>query len=221
MSLPDIGTPAPRDDLRPLREQVRDVLRARILDGTLLPGTRIYEREVAAEHGVSRVPVREAIRMLEAEGLVAVAPRRGVVVRELARKDVEDLFDLREALEVLESRLAARRASPAGVRRLRWLVDEARHSLAAGEVVEMNRANAAFHEEIARLADNPALSTVLEPVSTRLRWNYAQNAEPERVLAEHEALLDAIAAGDVDRAGEMSLHHVRAARRMVLGAVRS
>lgn len=209
---PDLG------DLRPLWEQIRDAIRARIVQGVMAPGSRVVEREIAAEHGISRAPVREAIRLLEAEGFVSVRPGRGVVVRELARKEVEDLFDLREVLEVFEARLAAERARPADVRRLRWLVDEARHRGALNELQEVSEANIEFHEEIARLADNSALTKALEPVAAQLRWNYAQTAEPERVLAEHEALLAAIAGHDADRAAEVALKHVREARRIALEA---
>jgi DNA-binding GntR family transcriptional regulator len=88
----------------PLRDQTRDVIRQRIINGRLSPGTRIVERELGAELQVSRVPVREALRMLESEGFLEVVPRRGVVVKTLTRRDVEELFDVRVSLEVLENR---------------------------------------------------------------------------------------------------------------------
>src|SRR5437899_11279298 len=97
-----------------LRDQVCEDLRDRIISGRLAPGDRLVERDVAEEFGVSRVPVREAIRILLGEGfLTALSPRRIVVTRH-DRKDVENLFDLREALEVLAARPAAERADTTG-----------------------------------------------------------------------------------------------------------
>ena len=92
---------------RPLRETVRDTLRTRIFEGHYAPGTRLVERDLAAEFNVSRLPVREALRMLRQEGLIRDRASRGMEVSGLSAKDVEDLFDVRQSLEVLACRLAA------------------------------------------------------------------------------------------------------------------
>ncbi len=97
---------------RPLREVIRDTLRARVFEGHYAPGTRLIERDLAAEFNVSRLPVREALRMLVQEGILAERASRGSVVASLSEKDVEDLFDVRLSLEVLACRLAAQRAPP-------------------------------------------------------------------------------------------------------------
>ena len=104
-----------QDKDRPLRETVRDTLRTRIFEGHYAPGTRLVERDLAAEFNVSRLPVREALRMLRQEGLIRDrgCPRR-IEVSALSPKDVEDLFDVRQSLEVLACRLAAARATEAG-----------------------------------------------------------------------------------------------------------
>nr|WP_254896839.1 GntR family transcriptional regulator [Amycolatopsis sp. Hca4] len=116
-----------RQPLAATRQRVREELRERILTGRLRPGDRLVERELAEDLGVSRVPVREAIRSLEAEGFLVVQSPRRVVVRQLARVDVEELFDVREALEGLAAGLAASRASAAELKRLeRALADAAR-----------------------------------------------------------------------------------------------
>ena len=201
----------------PLRERVRREVQERISDGRLRPGDRLYEQELAADFGVSRVPVREAIRMLQSEGLVEVAPhRRGVFVRSLDRHQVEELFDVREALEALAARLAADRASASDVQRLGALAAQSRDALAGGDVDAMSRANTEFHDRLVALSGNELLAAMLEPLHGRLAWLFRLNLEPERVCREHAELHAAIAAGDGDRAAELALGHVRASRAMVL-----
>lgn len=201
----------------PLRDQVRQELHARIADGRLRPGDRIFEQELAAELGISRVPVREAIRMLQSEGFVDVLPRRkGVFVRGLDREQVRELFEVREALEVSAARLAAERADPGGVAQLAQLARQARSAHEAGDVEAMSSTNASFHDKLVALAGNSLLASMLEPLHGRLAWLFRMNLEPERVCAEHEELQAAIAAGDVAMAAEVAQRHVLSSRRMVL-----
>nr|WP_228046161.1 GntR family transcriptional regulator [Saccharopolyspora sp. HNM0983] len=198
-------------------EQVRRALRARIAEGRLQPGDRIYEQDIAAEFGVSRVPVREAIRRLQGDGLVEVRDRRrGVFVRSLGRRQIEELFDVREALEALAAERAAERAGPDGAARLGALVEQARRSLQRGDLAAMTEANAAFHDELVAASGHELLAGVLEPLHGRLAYLFRLNREPERVCAEHEQLHEAIAAGDAARAGALARAHAAASRRMVL-----
>lgn len=201
----------------PLRDQVRDELQARISDGRLRPGDRVYEQDVAAEFGVSRVPVREAIRMLQSEGLVEVQPRRrGVFVRSLDRKQLQELFDVREALEVLAAKLAAEHGDAETTRRLGELSARAKRAWEDGEIDAMSVANAEFHSQLVTLSGNELLTSMLEPLHGRLAWLFRLNKEPERVCAEHEELHAAIASGDVERAAERARQHVQSSRVMVL-----
>jgi DNA-binding GntR family transcriptional regulator len=204
------------DDLRPLRDQIRERLRAWIIDGRLEPGTPIRERDLAEQFGVSRLPIREAIRMLEVEGFVQTQARRGAIVRSLHRHDVEEVFDVREALEVLEARLAAQRIDATGARRLRWLIEESEHASAADDRERFTQINAEFHEEIARAAGNRTLTAALMPLAGRLQWNQAQNAHPERILGEHRSLAQAISDHDADRAATEARRHVRSRRQLLL-----
>ncbi|MGZ0152893.1 GntR family transcriptional regulator [Kribbella sp. WER1] len=203
-------------DPRSLRDQVRQILRNWIVSGRLQPGVRLRELEVAEELGISRVPVREAIAMLEAEGLLTSVPRRGVLVKQLQVKDIEDLFDIREALEALVARRAATRATTADIRRTRWLLEEARHALEDGDDQALAAANLGFHEAITELADNPPLSAMLEPVGVRLRWHFATDRDSLTVLSEHTQLLDAIANRDPDLASTLATDHVRATRAAIV-----
>lgn len=193
----------------PLRDQIREQLRKRIIDGRLAPGARLVERELAAELGVSRVPVREAVRMLESEGFVQVVPRRGVVVKQLSRTDVEELFDVRESLEVLATRRAAENSRPADLRRLAQHLKKARRALDAGKIEQFGDANEAFHDEIIALARNQLLAGMLEPLQGRLHWLFRQIDNPEGLWEEHRRLYDAIASGDPELATIQALSHVR------------
>lgn len=200
----------------PLRDQVYERLRHQIIDGTLRPGTKLVERELAAELGVSRVPVREAVRRLETEGFVQVVPRKGVVIRQLSRKNVEELYDVREALEVLATRRAAENSGPADRRRLNQHLTQARRALDAGKIERFGAANEAFHDEIIALARNELLAEMLEPLQGRLHWLFRQIDDPESLLDEHRRLYDAIASGDPDVAGARALEHVRINRAIAL-----
>ncbi|MQA97506.1 MAG: FCD domain-containing protein, partial [Streptosporangiales bacterium] len=165
---------------------------------------------------VSRVPVGEAIRILISEGfLEALSPRR-IVVRQLSRRDVVQLFDVREALEVLATRLATERADPAGLARLGRLVERARQATLSGRPDRISRANADFHHHIVALADNELLGSVLEPLEGRLRWLFQQVDDPGRLWQEHQELYEAITSGDAEAAAALSLVHVRQYRAIAL-----
>ncbi|MFI8997768.1 GntR family transcriptional regulator [Streptomyces sp. NPDC053542] len=199
-----------------LRDQVCEDLRDRIITGRLAPGDRLVERDLAEEFGVSRVPVREAIRILLGEGfLIAASPRR-IVVKSHDRKDVENLFDLREALEVLAVRRAAERADATGLATLARLLENARRATLSGKPERISRANAAFHHQIMELADNELLATTVEPLEGRLRWLFQQIDEPGTLWEEHRQLHEAIAAHDAEAAAAASLSHVRHYRDVAL-----
>lgn len=192
-----------------LRDKVCEGLRDRIITGRLKPGDRLVERDVAEEFGVSRVPVREAIRILTSEGfLQALSPRR-IVVKELSRHDVENLFDMREALEVLAVRRAAERRTDAQLNLLGDLLEEARRATLSGRPERISRANTAFHHHIVELSGNELLATTLESLEGRLRWLFQQIDDPGPLWDEHRVLYEAIAAADADAAAACSLHHIR------------
>lgn len=201
---------------RPLRIQVRDELRERIATGELAPGDRLIERDLADRLGVSRVPVREAIRMLEVEGLVRTVPRKGVVVDTMSRRDVEELFDVREALEVMLCKRAAENGSEDGYAELKHLLGEARRAVETEDRSGIAKANAAFHEKIIVLANNAALASMMEPLGSRMRWLFAQTDDPSQTVDEHEQLFAAIASRDADAAAACAAEHVETNRRHVL-----
>jgi DNA-binding GntR family transcriptional regulator len=205
---------------RPLRDKVVDELRRRIIDGGYPPGHRLTEERLAEDFGVSRNPVREAIRVLEAEGFLIAQPRRGAVVATMTVRDVEDLFDVRLSLEVLAARLAAQRAGAAGAARLDRLLAKARGTKRLSDLAALNTQ---FHAEICALAGNDLLSGIMESLHGRVQWIYRQSVDVRapHSWAEHAGLADAIRAGDATAAGAAARTHVLAARRTALALARA
>ncbi|MFH8250622.1 GntR family transcriptional regulator [Microbacterium sp. B2969] len=197
---------------QPLRERVRDLIRDRIVRGEFAPGDRLVERVLAEELGVSRVPVREALNLLKGEGFVQDVPRRGVIVTMLSRDDLDDLFEVREALEVQSARLACLRASDAELAALADLARQADEALAAGDRDRLSDCNEAFHDAIPRLAHNRILATTLEPLEGRLHWLLRQNRSPGVLMDEHRELVQALTARDPERAEEIARRHVHTSR---------
>ncbi|MGW0820529.1 GntR family transcriptional regulator [Streptomyces sp. NPDC002845] len=198
------------EPLGAVRERVLGTLRQDIIAGRLRPGDRLVERELADRFGVSRVPVREAIRALVAEGFVLFETPRRTVVRRLTATDVAELFELREALEVYTAGLAASRATPESLAGLAALLEQAAIATEAGDAETITDVNTRFHDGILAMAGNSLLISVMEPVDGRLRWLTRQNEEWPQLLTEHRELYEAIASGDPERARAHALSHVRA-----------
>ncbi|TGB15401.1 GntR family transcriptional regulator [Streptomyces sp. MZ04] len=192
-----------------LRDQVCEGIRDRIISGQLRPGDRLLERDVAEEFNVSRIPVREAIRVLLSEGFLEAASPRKIVVKQLSFQDVLDLFDLREALEVLAVRRATERAEKPQLDALRRLLDSAEKATRTGRPDRISRANTSFHHHIVEIAGNAILADTLQPLEGRMRWLFQQVDDPATVWEEHQALYEAIAARDIDLAADRALRHVR------------
>lgn len=218
-SLPPPGPdllPALGSAHRSLRDQVADVVRERIVGGDLPPGTRLVERVLAEGLGVSRVPVRDALNLLKGEGFVTQEPRRGVVVARLLRKDIEELFDVRLALEVLAVRLATERATPDELKALKKALSRSAKALKANDTATLGHTNQAFHDAITAMAHNDLLISLLEPLEGRLHWLLRQNNNPRPLHREHVALYESIASGDSDLAGRVAAQHVRTSRELCL-----
>jgi DNA-binding GntR family transcriptional regulator len=200
----------------PLRDQVREEIRNRITDGAVTPGTKLVERELAAELGVSRIPVREALRMLETEGFVQVVPRKGVVVRELSREDVEELFDVRQALEVLACRRAAERATTVELATMRQILDSGEQAVHENNRAGVKQSNEAFHDTLIKMTHNRLLAGILDPLQGRLHWLFAQSEDLNELVAEHRGLYKAILARDPEKAAALALEHVQINRAIAI-----
>ena len=216
----DVGTIG--EGHRPLRDKVVEELRRRIVDGVYAPGDRLTEDRLAEAFGVSRNPVREAIRVLESEGFVVVQPRRSAVVATLSAQDVRDLFDVRLVLEPLAARLAADRAGPAAGAALQELVRAARAAAGARALDRVAELNTRFHATVSDYSGNLLLRSISGMLHARLQWVYRLSAA-HRVVhswAEHETLVAAIEAGDGEKAAAAAAEHVRNAQAAALTLAR-
>lgn len=197
---------------KPLRDIVGDELRAEIFDGRLQPGERLVERDLAERFSASRHPVREALRMLQREGLVESLPSRGLVVTGLDEKQVSELFGIREALEVLAVREATVRIAGGVPHELGSILAAAAQAIADGDDDAAHAANARFHDEIITLAGNELLQDILQPLLGRLHWLFRQILDLDLVNQEHARLYEAMAAGDPELAATIARDHVIAYR---------
>jgi DNA-binding GntR family transcriptional regulator len=185
---------------RTLHDEVVDRVRTLVIEGQLAPGSRIHESQLGNALGVSRTPLREALKVLASEGLIELVPGRGAVVKRLTHKDVRDMLDVLVALETLAGRLACRNATDSDIGRLRALHDEMMALYAAGNRLEYYWRNQAIHAGLAALSGNALLGSLHHAISARLkRIRFIGNEEPDKwagAVAEHEAMIAALEARD-------------------------
>ena len=145
----------------PLRDVVFNTLREAILRGDLKPGERLMELQLASSLGVSRTPIREAIRMLQQEGLAVTVPRKGAEVAKMTEKDMEDVLKIREALEILEVQLACDSIENEQLMLLEEKVEKFRIVVKTGEIKQIAEADIEFHDMLYNAAQNPKLVVML------------------------------------------------------------
>lgn len=180
----------------PLRDVVFQTLRQAILRGELKPGERLMEIHLAQKLGVSRTPVREAIRKLELDGLVLMIPRKGAVVAEITVSDLEDVLEVRMALEELAVKHACRRITQEQLKELTVLAEEFRKSLQGGDVGACAQADMAFHDAIYESTGNNRLIQILNNLRERMyryRMEYLKDQQSHaQLLKEHEEICRAL-----------------------------
>lgn len=207
----------------PLRDVVFNTLRQAILKGELKPGERLMEIVLAEKLGVSRTPIREAMRKLELEGLVVMIPRRGAQVANITEKDLNDVLEVRIALENVAIEKACTRMSKEDMGRLWLAAKEFERTMAEGNLVRLAEADVAFHEIIYRASDNKRLNQVLNNLREqiyRYRVEYLKEEETRNVLVkEHEELTKAIRQRDVKKAQEISFRHIENQRRAIIQSI--
>ena len=199
-------------------DAIADILREAILDGVLEPSTWLREEELAKELAVSRTPIREALGRLSVEGLVTITARQGAVVTPLSIEDVLDLFDVREPLEGLAARLAARHRAAADLQALERILAQMDQAAARRQVAELIKLNVTFHRAIRHAARNRFLDRFLAQAEQAYRpfgrVTYEFPGRIEAVLAEHRRILAAIAAGDEEDAERGAIEHLRRTREL-------
>lgn len=212
-------------DHRMKRDTVAEVLREAIFQGELSPGERLQEERLATLLEAGRGPVREALLKLEAEGLIVREPYKGARVAMPSRRDIEELFEVREVLEAMVTRQAAPHITREDIEQLRRIIDLRKNPESHGEVGVENL-NLAFHEVIYKRCPNRQLSAlVLQlwgrfPKSTwQLRSTDRNVDHVEQGTAEYSAILAAFEAGDADAAADSMVRHVRRARETLVELV--
>ena len=204
------------DSYIPLRVQVYDALRDAIVNGRLKAGDRIIEDRICSELGVSRSPIREALRRLEGEGLVTILPRQGAVVAELTDQDGANLFAVREVLEGLAARQAALHIAPAELSALERICVDMERAIASKEVTSIVELNTLFHDSIILASKNRWIKELVAGIKTQIRRIYRSSIEaPDRAaesLAEHRSIVEALKQGDAQRAENLAREHVLRAR---------
>ncbi len=206
----------------PLRLQVYRSLREAIVTGKLKPGERIVEDRICAELGVSRSPLREALRRLEGEGLVSILPRRGAVVTEVTDRDGVNLFAVREVLEGLAARQAARHITADELAELENVCREMAGRIQAKDATHIVVLNTQFHDLIAKASRNRWARDFLAAIRAQTRRIYRSSIEsPDRApnsLAEHLLILDALKTGDFEAAERLAREHVCKARDVAISS---
>ncbi|HXH81973.1 MAG TPA: GntR family transcriptional regulator [Candidatus Tectomicrobia bacterium] len=195
-----------------LANEIARHLRDAIVNGALAPGERLNELKLMRELSSSRSPVREAIRILEATGLVTVEPHRGARVRPVSDGELEEIFDVRLMIESHGLRRDVHRLTREAIAPLRRAVDEARAALGAGKVNRWHEASLRFHDGLVALAGNRHLVRLHEELKASLaRYQITiigPSGEPERFQAEHEAIVAALERGRPERAAELVGAHI-------------
>jgi DNA-binding GntR family transcriptional regulator len=194
---------------------IRDEVLAAILRGELAPGERITEPVIAARLGVSRVPVREALRDLEGTGLVESRKHSGVFVRQVSTQETMELYELRAVLDAHTGRCAAAEASPALVAVLQERLERMREAAAKKDVAAYYEANLYFHWDIVCAGGNQQIRDVYRGVVQRLHLARLKNLSSDlgmlESMREHQAIASAIAAGDAKACAALMENHVKSA----------
>ena len=196
----------------PLRDVVFNTLRKAILRGELNPGERLMEIQLANKLGVSRTPIREAIRKLELEGLVLMIPRKGAEVAQITEKNMQDVLEVRKALEELSVQLACERITPEQVEEMKMAAEDFRKVLKSGDVTKIAEADVKFHDIIFAATNNQRLITLLNNLREqmyRFRVEYLKQKECyPQLLEEHDKLIALISGGEVEEACELMGCHI-------------
>ena len=213
------------NEFLPLRDVVFNTLRQAILRGELKPGERLMEIQLANKLGVSRTPIREAIRKLELEGLVLMIPRRGAEVAEITEKSLRDVLEVRAALEELAVDLACDRISAEDIQSLKEAAKEFEAALQGGDVTEYAPADVKFHDIIYLATDNQRLIQLLYNLREqmyRYRVEYLKRTEVHPILlAEHEHIIECIEKHDKAAAKVAISTHIENQAKTVSDTIRT
>ena len=212
------------DEFLPLRDVVFNTLRQAILRGELKPGERLMEIHLANQLGVSRTPIREAIRKLELEGLVTMIPRRGAEVAQITEKSMNDVLEVRRALDALCVELACERITPEELDNLKEACGKFEQATQAGDIQEIARADVALHDIIVQATGNQRLIQLVNNLAEqmyRYRFEYIKDAsQHKRLVEEHRIIYESIRKKDKKTAAEAAKTHIDNQEKAIIRQIR-
>lgn len=212
------------NEFLPLRDVVFNTLRKAILTGELKPGERLMEIHLANRLGVSRTPIREAIRKLELEGLVTMIPRRGAEVAQITEKSLKDVLEVRRALDALCAELACDRISDGEKEKLRQACKEFEQATRTGDATTIAAADVAFHDIIVEATGNKRLIQLINNLSEqmyRYRFEYIKDESGhDNLVSEHRMIYESIIRQDKVKAAEAAKLHIDNQEKSVIRQIR-
>jgi DNA-binding GntR family transcriptional regulator len=205
---------------RPLREIVYEELKLLIVQGKIKPGMRLMEEELAEDMGVSRTPIREAIRKLEKEGLITIEPRRGAYVSQLSKQDMLEILEVRQNVEGFAAELAAKRITEEEKIKLKNIADEYEKAVSENDMAAMIKADTTFHHTIVEATRNKLLIQMVEQLQElvlRFRYLYYDNFKrSEKMAEEHKLIYQAVLEGNSDVAKESADVHISRLKDLIM-----
>lgn len=215
---------AASDNTSSLSSRVFEELEESILSGRIKPGENLIEMKLSSELGVSRTPVREAIRMLEQKGLVQIIPNKGAVVLGISEKDLADIYTIRMYIEGLASRLAAGNITDNQIRELSEIVDLQEYYSSKHSTSQIKDLDSRFHEKIYEYSDNRTLQHTLSDlhhmVQRYRQLSFAAEGRAEKAIEEHRQILQALACHDQDAAEKLTIQHISNAKDNLLQIIK-
>lgn len=212
------------DEFLPLRDVVFNTLRQAILTGELKPGERLMEIHLANKLGVSRTPIREAIRKLELEGLVTMIPRRGAEVAQITEKSMNDVLEVRRAMDALCVELACDRITLEELQELKKACDNFEAAVKTKDVKQIAQADVALHDIIVQATGNQRLIQLVNNLSEqmyRYRFEYIKDfSQHDRLVEEHKVIYQAIVKKDKETASNMAKVHIDNQKKAIIRQIR-
>lgn len=212
------------DEFLPLRDVVFNTLRQAILTGELKPGERLMEIHLANRLGVSRTPIREAIRKLELEGLVKMIPRRGAEVAQITEKSMNDVLEVRRAMDVLCVELACERISDEELERLKKACTDFEQAVKTKDAKRIAQADVALHDIILHATGNMRLIQLVNNLSEqmyRYRFEYIKDfSQHERLVEEHRIIYESLVQKDKETASQAAKTHIDNQKKAIIRQIR-
>ena len=213
------------DDFLPLRDVVFNTLRKAILTGELKPGERLMEIHLANRLGVSRTPIREAIRKLELEGLVTMIPRRGAEVAQITEKSMNDVLEIRRALDALCVELACERITEEDLGRLKQACEAFEAAVRTKDIKKVAKADVELHDIIVQATGNQRLVQLINNLSEqmyRYRFEYIKDiGQHQRLIEEHRMIYESIVKKDKEGASQAAHVHIDNQKKAIIAQIRS